>query len=78
MGVKAPSFSKVTYKAKKGFTMQVFGYSFNITDALINKLEELFPDKIPTERTSSEELAYLQGQQSVISKIKDLQIEEKD
>lgn len=58
--------------------MQVFGYSYTITDALISKLEELFPDKIPTERTSSEELSYLQGQQSVISKIKDLQIEEKD
>ena len=58
--------------------MQVFGYSYTITDALINKLEELYPDKIPTERTSAEDIAYLQGQQSVISKIKDLQTEEKE
>jgi hypothetical protein len=58
--------------------MQVFGYSYTITDALINKLEELYPDKIPTERVSAEDVAYLQGQQSVISKIKDLQTEEKE
>jgi len=58
--------------------MQVFGYSYTITDALISKLEELYPDKIPTERVSAEDVAYLQGQQSVISKIKDLQTEEKE
>ena len=58
--------------------MQVFGYSYTITDALINRLEELYPDKIPTERVSAEDIAYLQGQQSVISKIKDLQTEEKE
>lgn len=58
--------------------MQVLGYSYSITDALLNKLRELYPDRLPTDRITPEELAYLQGQQSIIRKLESLQTEEKD
>lgn len=58
--------------------MKVLGYSYGVTDALINRLQELYPDKLPTEQVSPEDLAYLRGQQSIINKVIDLQTEEKD
>ena len=58
--------------------MQVLGYSYGVTDALIIRLQELYPDKLPTEQITQEELSYLRGQQSIIRKIIDLQTEEKD
>lgn len=58
--------------------MKVLGYSLSITEALLNELESLFPDKLPIEQISSEELAYLRGQQSVVQKLRDLQLDEKD
>lgn len=58
--------------------MNILGYSYGVTTALINRLQELYPDKLPTEHISPEELSYLRGQQSVIRKVIDLQTEEKD
>lgn len=58
--------------------MKVLGYSLNITEALLNELESLFPDKLPIEQVTSEELAYLRGQQSVVQKLRDLQLDDKD
>lgn len=58
--------------------MHVLGYSYGVTDALVRRLQELFPDKLPTEQISPEELSYLMGQQSIIRKVIDLQTEEKD
>ena len=58
--------------------MKVLGYSLSITEALLNELESLFPNKLPIEQITSEELAYLRGQQSVVQKLRDLQLDEKD
>lgn len=58
--------------------MKVLGYSLSITEALLNELESLFPDKLPIEQITSEELAYLRGQQSVVQKLRDLQLDDKD
>lgn len=42
-----------------------------ITSNLIEKFEALFPDKLPTKRgITTEEVAFLQGQQSVINRMK--------
>lgn len=58
--------------------MNVLGYSYGVTDALIRRLVELYPNQLPIEHITPEELAYLRGQQSVIRKVIDLQTEEKD
>lgn len=58
--------------------MNILGYSYGVTDALIRRLMELYPNTIPTEQITPEELAYLRGQQSIIRKVIDLQTEEKD
>jgi hypothetical protein len=52
--------------------VNVLGYSLNITTALLNALQELYPDKLPIEQVTSEELAFLRGQQSVVRKLKDI------
>jgi len=44
----------------------------NITTALLNALQELYPDKLPHEQITSEELAFLRGQQSVVKKLTDI------
>lgn len=46
--------------------MNVLGYSLNITEALLGKLDELFPNKLPTNSITIEELAFLQGQRYVV------------
>lgn len=53
--------------------MRVLGNDYNITDGLIRKLSELYPDKLPLNQITSEELAFLRGQQSVIQKLHELQ-----
>ncbi len=52
--------------------VNVLGYSLNITTALLNALQELYPDKLPIEQVTSEELAFLRGQQSVVRKLTDI------
>ena len=52
--------------------VNVLGYSLKITTALLNALQELYPDKLPHEQITSEELAFLRGQQSVVKKLTDI------
>jgi hypothetical protein len=40
-----------------------------ITKELLELFKELFPNKIPRKRQSSEDIAFLQGQQSVINRM---------
>lgn len=53
--------------------MKVLGNNFNITDGLLNHLKELYPNKLPLGQVTLEELKFLQGQQSVIDKLIELQ-----
>jgi len=53
--------------------MRVLGNDFNITDGLLNHLKELYPNKLPLGQVTLEELRFLQGQQSVIDKLIELQ-----
>jgi hypothetical protein len=53
--------------------MKVLGNDFNITDGLLNHLYKLYPNKLPLEQITPEDLAFLRGQQSVISKLVELQ-----
>jgi len=53
--------------------MKVLGNDFYITDGLLRHLHELYPDKLPLDQVSPEELAFLRGQQSVIQKLQELQ-----
>jgi hypothetical protein len=52
--------------------MNVLGYSLGITTALLTRLQELYPNKLPNEQVTSEELAFLRGQQSVVNKLNEL------
>jgi hypothetical protein len=53
--------------------MKVLGNNFNVTDGLLRKLYELYPDKLPHTQITPEELAFLRGQQSVIQKLVEMQ-----
>jgi len=53
--------------------MRVLGNDFNITDGLLNYLYKLYPNKLPLTQITSEELAFLRGQQAVIDKLRELQ-----
>jgi|TARA_B100002019_G_scaffold139326_2_gene120012 hypothetical protein len=53
--------------------MRVLGNDFNITDGLLNHLKELYPNKLPLGQVTLEELRFLQGQQSIIDKLIELQ-----
>ena len=43
-----------------------------VTKDLLSYLDRMFPDKLPPKDTTLEELCYLQGQQSVVSRLKQL------
>jgi hypothetical protein len=53
--------------------MRVLGNDFNITDGLLNHLRNLYPNKLPLSQVTPEELAFLRGQQSIITKLVELQ-----
>lgn len=53
--------------------MRVLGNNFNITVALLEYLYKLYPDKLPIEQITPEELAFLRGQQSILTKLQELQ-----
>jgi hypothetical protein len=52
--------------------MKVLGYTLGITTALLNELQELYPNRLPLTQVTSEELAFLRGQQSVVNKLNEL------
>ncbi len=43
-----------------------------VSEKLIIYLEEMFPNVLPPKGTDTQELSYLQGQQSVIDRLKQL------
>lgn len=43
-----------------------------ITPEIIDWMERCWPDELPRDRTSPEDLAFLQGQQSVVRKVTEL------
>jgi hypothetical protein len=49
---------------------------FDITQQLLDRLNELYPDKLPNKVISSTELATLLGQRSVVDKLTDIYNEE--
>lgn len=53
--------------------MKLLGNDFNITDGLLSHLKMLYPNKLPLEQVSPEELSFLRGQQSIIQKLVELQ-----
>ena len=53
--------------------MRILGNDFNITDGLLNHLSAIYPNKLPLEQITPEDLAFLRGQQSVIDKLRELQ-----
>jgi len=53
--------------------MNVLNKRFNIDKDALEHLKSLFPDKLPLDRgTTPDDIAYLQGQQSVIQKLEGL------
>lgn len=56
--------------------MKVLNKNFSLSVELLNVLKELFPDRLPNEQATLEDLRYLQGQQSVIRKLEELYNEE--
>ena len=45
-------------------------YVPDITEALIDALETIYPDRLPKLSVSSEDLARLQGQQDVVERLR--------
>ena len=56
--------------------MKVLNRKFSLSEELLNVLKELFPDRLPNNQATLEDLRYLQGQQSVIQKLEELYNEE--
>jgi hypothetical protein len=52
--------------------MKVLGNIPSLTRELLDHLTDLFPNQLPANEVSIEELRYLQGQQSVIRKLEEL------
>lgn len=47
--------------------MRLLNNTYSISVGLIQKLKEDFPNKLPTEQITPEQLSYLLGQQSIIN-----------
>ena len=53
--------------------MNALNKRYSIDKALLDHLRNLFPNQLPLDRgTTPEDIAYLQGQQSVIQKLEGL------
>jgi hypothetical protein len=53
--------------------MKVLSKNLSITQGLLDKLNELFPDTLPADsNVNIEQIRYLQGQRSVIQKLEEL------
>lgn len=53
--------------------MKVLTKNLSITEGLLDKLKELFPNTLPVSTSATvEELRFLQGQQSVIRKMEEM------
>jgi hypothetical protein len=47
--------------------MKIFNDDVSVTKPLIDRLKEVYPDRLPVDEISIEKLRFLQGQQSVIT-----------
>lgn len=47
--------------------MRLLNNTYSISVGLLERLKEDFPNKLPTEQITPEQLRYLQGQQSIIN-----------
>jgi len=50
----------------------ILGTSLGVSQGLLTTLDKLFPDKIPIGKIGLEELRFLQGQRSVLKKLREL------
>jgi hypothetical protein len=50
----------------------IHNINYSITEALIEKLKETFPDTLPMDPVTPQQIAYLQGQQSIIYHLQQL------
>jgi len=50
----------------------ILGRSLGVSQGLLTALNKLFPDTLPIGKVTLEELRFLQGQRSVIKKLKEL------
>lgn len=50
----------------------ILNKSLGVSQGLLTTLEKLFPDTLPTGKITLEELRFLQGQRSVLKKLKEL------
>jgi hypothetical protein len=51
---------------------KILGPSLGISEGLLKRLNQLFPDKLPTRGTDLETLAFLQGTRYVVDKLIEL------
>ncbi len=51
---------------------KILSPTLGISQGLLNKLNELYPDKLPKQGISLEHLHFLQGQRSVVNKLIEL------
>lgn len=61
-----------THCYRLGDSMKVLSNNLSLTKGLLEKLQELFPNTLPVSPITVEELRFLQGQQSVLSKLEEL------
>jgi lysozyme family protein len=47
--------------------MRLLNNTYSISVGLLDRLKEDFPNRLPTEQITPEQLRYLQGQQSIIN-----------
>tara|TARA_B100000212_G_C27008905_1_gene378210 strand:- start:323 stop:505 length:183 start_codon:yes stop_codon:yes gene_type:complete len=52
--------------------MAIFSKNLSISKALLDELKTSYPDRLPSQEITLEELRYLQGQQSIIQKLESL------
>jgi len=50
--------------------MKVLSQNISITEGLLTHLEELYPNTLPLDEITIEQLRYLQGQQSVVRQLR--------
>ncbi len=52
--------------------MKIFNDAPTLSKELLNHIKDLFPNQLPANEISLEDLRYLQGQQSVMRKLEEL------
>tara|TARA_R110001632_G_scaffold14829_3_gene49610 strand:+ start:2203 stop:2382 length:180 start_codon:yes stop_codon:yes gene_type:complete len=52
--------------------MKIFNDAPTLSGELLSHIKDLFPNQLPANEISIEELRYLQGQQSVMNKLEEL------